>query len=579
MSSINPLRLSERGNKGVPPERLGLTGIRNEAVVVGDEEKTGRDRDQDSLKGSKSHHQTHDIRTVLSGLSVAAQKKGCALQFEKEIAESEELIRNLKLKIMEVEDEEDDFIVDLEEQLVDKVVPIENEELLKTPAEVATLKKDATSLKRAITIRKKKRDREIAAIENQIATHHKKIHLAVIELDFLMQKIDDDENKSVHLSEDNDIIIEDPIEKLKSTEEWAKSTSNVLEDSVPVFENGDKMNVVPLPLQSTNSCDSVVQALLRQTEALTEVVKSGGNSASNGKFLARQSAGRELAEFSGRPEQWPQFISDFKRTMESCGFTDSENMTRLRKCLKGKALDAVRSLMVCPENLPKIMSRLQEIFGDPDIIIKSMIQKAKSVEKVRDGRAEELVEFGLQVANLTSTIEVLRMESHLNNPYLVQELEEKLPFSFRLKWLEVVASSSDKKRDLKSFSEWMEIQMSLARKLCTVSIGEKDQNERPEHHVRWPPRKERAYVTNEKNKQHDSKERKCHACGKDGHWVSQCRSLQSMKTDERRKLIRDKKLCFSCLVPGHRSEDCRRSKNCEVEGCQEKPPNVTSTTT
>jgi hypothetical protein len=158
--------------------------------------------------------------------------------------------------------------------------------------------------------------------------------------------------------------------------------------------------------------------------------------------------------------------------------------------------------------------------ADPDIIIKAMIQKARSVEKVKDGRAEELVEFGLQVANLTSTIEVLRMESHLNNPYLVQELEEKLPLSFRLKWLEVVASSVEKKRDLKSFSEWMEIQMSLARKLCTASVGEKDHNhENRDHHVRWPPRKERTFVTIEKNKQHDSKERKCHACGKDGHWA------------------------------------------------------------
>jgi hypothetical protein len=289
--------MRERDNKGVPPERLGITGKRTEVVVVGAEEKTGCDRDQDSLKGSKSHHQAHDIRTVLSGLSVAAQKKGCALQFEKEIAESEELIRNLKLKIMEVEDEEDDFIVDLEEQLADKVVQIENEEVQKTPAELATLKKDATSLRRAITHRKKKRDREIAAIDNQIATLQKKIHLAVVELDFLMQKIDDDDNKSVHLSDDNDIIIEDPIENLKSTEEWAKSTSNVLEDSVPVIEKEDNINIATV--ESNNSCDTVVQALLKQTEVLTELVKSGGNAASNSKFLARQSAGRELAEFSG----------------------------------------------------------------------------------------------------------------------------------------------------------------------------------------------------------------------------------------------------------------------------------------
>jgi hypothetical protein len=64
----------------------------------------------------------------------------------KKIAENE-LIMNLKIKIMEVEDVEDDFIIDLEEQLADKVVEIEKKENVQNnPIQLAALKKDVTTL-------------------------------------------------------------------------------------------------------------------------------------------------------------------------------------------------------------------------------------------------------------------------------------------------------------------------------------------------------------------------------------------------------------------------------------------------
>jgi hypothetical protein len=280
-------------------------------------------------------------------LSVAAQKKGCALQYEKEIAVSEEIIRDLKLKIMEIEDEED-LIFDLEEQLAEKVEEMDSELVQNTPAELATLKEEATSLRQAITNRKKKRDEGIALLENKIATHHKKIHLAVVERDIFIQKLDDDEKMPADHSD-----VHDPIDNLKFKEESEKSTRIESEDLIPAEE--DNTNVV----QSTNSRYSVVTSILKQTEALPESVKSSGNSA---KFLARSSDGRDLAESNGRRKQWLQFINDFAEVTLARKSHEQSLVEELR-CLNGGKKAPVMSRLFNLASFLEVMMKEQGRFG------------------------------------------------------------------------------------------------------------------------------------------------------------------------------------------------------------------------
>jgi hypothetical protein len=50
--------------------------------------------------------------------------------------------------------------------------------------------------------------------------------------------------------------------------------------------------------------------------------------------------------------------------MESCEFIDAENISRLRECLKGKALDAVKYLLLAPENVPAILMERRWIYNE-----------------------------------------------------------------------------------------------------------------------------------------------------------------------------------------------------------------------
>lgn len=59
------------------------------------------------------------------------------------------------------------------------------------------------------------------------------------------------------------------------------------------------------------------------------------------QLAARQVVAKDLPPFTGNPEEWPIFFSTYESTIRMCGYTNDENMIRLRNCLRGDAFAAV----------------------------------------------------------------------------------------------------------------------------------------------------------------------------------------------------------------------------------------------
>uniref|UniRef100_A0A182IEP3 Uncharacterized protein n=1 Tax=Anopheles arabiensis TaxID=7173 RepID=A0A182IEP3_ANOAR len=78
---------------------------------------------------------------------------------------------------------------------------------------------------------------------------------------------------------------------------------------------------------------------------------------------ARQAVSAHLPEFDGNPEDWSHFEACFEETTKLCGYSDGENVARLRQALKGKALKAVQSRLRRGEHLSEIMETLRNTFG------------------------------------------------------------------------------------------------------------------------------------------------------------------------------------------------------------------------
>lgn len=60
---------------------------------------------------------------------------------------------------------------------------------------------------------------------------------------------------------------------------------------------------------------------------------------------------------------------------------------------------------------------------------------------------------------------------------------------------------------------------------------------------------------------------KCDICH-GGHAVRNCERYKAMSVDDRWKIAKEKNLCFRCLANNHQGKDCRRAKECGVNGCK-----------
>jgi hypothetical protein len=107
---------------------------------------------------------------------------------------------------------------------------------------------------------------------------------------------------------------------------------------------------------------------------------------------------------------------------------------RLRKCLKGRALDSVHMIIQNSNNIDAAMGILVTNFGRPEAIIRSLIDESRKISTVTGW--DDFVKFSNGVLNLAATIGNLNDNFYAANPLLLCEFVLKLPPYIELKWAE-----------------------------------------------------------------------------------------------------------------------------------------------
>ncbi|XP_062556853.1 uncharacterized protein LOC134221681 [Armigeres subalbatus] len=293
------------------------------------------------------------------------------------------------------------------------------------------------------------------------------------------------------------------------------------------------------------------------------------------QLAARQVMARDLPFFSGDPEDWPIFYSSFKNSTAVCGYSDAENLARLQRCLRGSALDSVRSRLLLPSSVASVMATLRMLFGRPEILINSLLRRVRSSPAPKADNLKSIVDYGLAVQNLIDHMIVSEQQNHLANPLLLNELVEKLLTHFKLQW------SSFKQTqlhiDLRTFNAFISNLVCLASDLLVNSeafLGNAKASRSDKH-------KEKLFVhsegsLNETEKEHlamqqiqDRPAKGCSYCEEESHQIAGCHSFETLTIDARWKSIRSKNLCRTCLVP-HRKWPCRSKKECGINGCRSR---------
>ncbi|XP_058456376.1 uncharacterized protein LOC131433795 [Malaya genurostris] len=287
------------------------------------------------------------------------------------------------------------------------------------------------------------------------------------------------------------------------------------------------------------------------------------------QIAARQAVSKELPPFSGSPEEWPMFYATFISTTEMCGYSASENMVRLQRCLRGKALEAVRSRLLHPRNVNGVIDTLKMLFGRPEVIIQTLIAKVQAMPAPRADKLSTLVDYGIAVSNLTATIEACQLNEYLHNVSLLNELVDKLPSMVKLNWATHRRCLSNV--NLSAFSAWLYTLVEAASSVSLVPVGA---NDLPSQHRN--KRNDGFVYTNLKNvhPNHDREgefshsDRLCFICKGTCPSLEQCAKFNGFTVDSRWAAVREGGLCRRCLR--NHIGLCHLRKECGINNCAYK---------
>ncbi|KAK3545643.1 hypothetical protein QTP70_008781 [Hemibagrus guttatus] len=333
------------------------------------------------------------------------------------------------------------------------------------------------------------------------------------------------------------------------------------------------------------------------------------NNDTNVSEIARYLARRELVnsglfKFDDRPENYWAWKSSFANAIEGLYLSATEQLDLLSKWLGEQSSHYVRRIRAVHTGNPdtglrKAWERLEDCYGSPEIIEKSLFDRVDSFPKISNKDAKKLRELG----DLLQEVESAKHEGYLPGlTYLdtargVAPIVDKLPYSLQEKWM---AQGSQYKTvhqvAFPPFSFFCDFICREARTRNDPSfalasgINSVLKLEQPvKRQVKSPVYAHKTEVssgtvrqTSSSNCESDDVDKTC-PIHKKPHPLKRCRGFRSKPLDERKTFLKEKGVCYRCCATTtHLARDCKVAIKCKecssdahVAALHPGPPSLT----
>lgn len=273
-------------------------------------------------------------------------------------------------------------------------------------------------------------------------------------------------------------------------------------------------------------------------------------------FRALQSKDiKALPTFSGEVVlEWPNFISEFRRSTLEFNISQNKNLRRLDKALTGPARSSVQTLLTSPDNIEQIISHLEMSFGRREWILEHLVHELRNLPTMKEENVHQFQLYHSKLFGAVTTIKNMKANSYLDTPELLKSLEEKLPPTTRNFWIHYKAELMRRQENvnIEALGGWFKFELDAQYAgLSAKDIVKKTNNGKA------------TVLTVGVNSNSSSKREKwCSKCkGAVGHYIQDCSEFKNMAIDKRREFAKQNNLCFMCLIKGHQAGDCRKKNS------------------
>lgn len=91
------------------------------------------------------------------------------------------------------------------------------------------------------------------------------------------------------------------------------------------------------------------------------------------------------------------------------------------------------------ESTKRVINSLSALYGRPELLLRKELKKIKQLEVITEANIHEIIPMAIQIQQTICMFETLpNSQQHMNNPILLEDISEKLPFNKREQWISIL---------------------------------------------------------------------------------------------------------------------------------------------
>ena len=278
-----------------------------------------------------------------------------------------------------------------------------------------------------------------------------------------------------------------------------------------------------------------------------------------------------LEPFDGNILKYINFKRQFTRYVENVYLSAEDRMTFLESLCVGQAQDVIAGLS-CLEDRAEAYAlswdRLEKRFGNPRRLVAEAKRDLLDGPPVKDWDAKGLRTLCDKMYRCEASFRGWGKEALLNNDELLQRLFCQIPYKLRTQFVAL----SHKDPDSGTFSDLREL-VEIAASEADSEFGQlhnaKD-DRKLQHIARGNNQKSvnkpfklcnAAQHSLTQNNSNVENAKLCPCCSK-MHRLWKCSIFKEKSVKQRKEFLKQERLCFNCLNPGHRVAHCSSKISC-----------------
>lgn len=259
------------------------------------------------------------------------------------------------------------------------------------------------------------------------------------------------------------------------------------------------------------------------------------------KQLSRQS----VPKFDGELSKWIKFRDSFNSLVHNQGaFSNIDKFNYLNDALEGEAARAIQSLGISEANYEYAWKKLHERYEDSEELIEFHTRAFCELAPMTKGSYTDLRRMIDNATNHLAALRTLGESTDKCDSFLIYLMSKKLDDETKKQWNTRILSST-KKRTYDDFITVLENHCKYLQKLSA------------EKQVKSAGAIDNKYV--KKSKEHIASYAattiQCPQC-RGNHQLYNCAMFKALSIPQRVKRVKEMRLCYNCLSPGHMGNTC-----------------------